>query len=65
MADFLLKELKIVYFDRSYKNISMTKDFQIYKRENDIDFLDLFTPELVTEESTENMKKWLLENVTN
>ena len=65
MADFLLKKLKIVCFDRSYKNISVTKQFQIYKRENNIEFLDLFTPELVTQEATDNMKKWLLENFNN
>ena len=65
MADFLLKKLKIVCFDRSYKNISATKQFQIYKRDDDIEFLDLFTPELVTQEATDNMKKWLLENFSN
>ena len=43
----------------------MTKQFQIYKRENHFDFLDLFTPELVSEEATDNMKNWLLDNVTN
>jgi len=37
----------------------MTKEFQIYKKANQINFLDLFTPELVTEEAINNLKKWL------